>query len=79
MEAILTSSHDNIGDMTNEQDKWRDNWKSWEWNETSEDSYLRTSPKLKSLQDLSIRVNPEVSEEVMHHAGLWVDGGLHLH
>jgi hypothetical protein len=28
------------------------------------------SPKLKSLQDLSIRVNPEVAEEVMHHAGL---------
>jgi hypothetical protein len=36
-----------------------------------------TSPKLKSLQDLSIRVNPKVTEEVMHHAGLWVDGGLH--
>jgi hypothetical protein len=31
---------------------------------------LDTSPKLKSLQDLSIRVNPEVTEEVMHHAGL---------
>jgi hypothetical protein len=29
-----------------------------------------TSPKLKSLQDLSIRVNPEVTEEVMHYAGL---------
>jgi hypothetical protein len=29
-----------------------------------------TSPKLKYLQDLSIRVNPEVTEEVMHHAGL---------
>jgi hypothetical protein len=27
-------------------------------------------PKLKSLQDLSIRVNPEETEEVMHHAGL---------
>jgi hypothetical protein len=38
----------------------------------------RISPKLKSLQDLSIRVNPEVTEEVMHHAGLWVDGVLHL-
>jgi hypothetical protein len=31
---------------------------------------LGTSPKLKSLQDLSIRVNPEVTEEVMHYAGL---------
>jgi hypothetical protein len=29
-----------------------------------------TSPKLKSLQDLSIRVNPEVTEEVMHHDGM---------
>jgi hypothetical protein len=29
-----------------------------------------TSPKLKSLQDLSIRVNPEVTEEVMHYAGM---------
>jgi hypothetical protein len=37
-----------------------------------------TSPKLKSLQDLSIRVNPEVTEEVMHHASLRVDGSLHL-
>jgi hypothetical protein len=37
-----------------------------------------TSPKLKPLQDLSIRVNLEVTEGVMHHAGLGVDGGLHL-
>jgi hypothetical protein len=37
-----------------------------------------TSPKLKFLQDLSIRVNLKVSEEVVHHAGLWVDGGLYL-
>jgi hypothetical protein len=29
-----------------------------------------TSPKLKSLQDLVIRVNPEVTEEVVHHSGL---------
>jgi hypothetical protein len=31
---------------------------------------LGTSPKVKSLKDLSIRVNPEVTEEVVHHAGL---------
>jgi hypothetical protein len=37
-----------------------------------------TYPKLKYLQDLSISVNPEVTEEVMHHAGLRVDGSLHL-
>jgi hypothetical protein len=29
-----------------------------------------TSPKLKSLQDLSIWVNPEVTEEVVHHTYL---------
>jgi hypothetical protein len=37
-----------------------------------------TSRKLKSLQDLIIRVNPEVTKEVMHHADLCVDRGLHL-
>jgi hypothetical protein len=37
-----------------------------------------TSPKFKSLQDLSIRIHPEVTEEVVHHAGLRVDGGLPL-
>jgi hypothetical protein len=31
---------------------------------------LSTSPKLKSLQDLSIKVNLEVTEEVVHDAGL---------
>jgi hypothetical protein len=31
---------------------------------------LSTSPKLKSLQNLSIRVNPEVTEEVVHHVDL---------
>jgi hypothetical protein len=29
-----------------------------------------TFPKLKSLQDLSIRVNPKVTKEVVHHADL---------
>jgi hypothetical protein len=29
-----------------------------------------TTPKLKSLQDLSIRVNPDVTEQVVHHPGL---------
>jgi hypothetical protein len=29
-----------------------------------------TSPKLKSLQDLSTRVKPEVTEEGRHHDGL---------
>jgi hypothetical protein len=29
-----------------------------------------TSPKLKSLKDLSTRVNPKVTEKVMHHPSL---------
>jgi hypothetical protein len=29
-----------------------------------------TSPKLKFLQDLSIMVNPKVTEDDVHHAGL---------
>jgi hypothetical protein len=29
-----------------------------------------TSPKLKSLQDLNIRVNPKVTQDVMHHTSL---------
>jgi hypothetical protein len=29
-----------------------------------------TSSKLNFLQDLSIRVNPEVTEEDVHHVGL---------
>jgi hypothetical protein len=31
---------------------------------------LGISSKLKSLQDLSIRINAEVTEKVVHHAGL---------
>jgi hypothetical protein len=36
------------------------------------------SPNFESLQDLSIRVNTEVDEEVIHHASLGVDGCLHF-
>jgi hypothetical protein len=38
-----------------------------------------SSPRLKSLQDLSIRVTLEVTGEVMHLASLRVDGSLHLY
>jgi hypothetical protein len=36
-----------------------------------------TSPELKSLQDLSIRVNPEVTEEVVHHPSLESSNPFH--
>jgi hypothetical protein len=29
-----------------------------------------TSPKLKSFLDLTIRINPNVTKEIVHHAGL---------
>jgi hypothetical protein len=29
-----------------------------------------TSPKLESMQELSIRVNPEVTDVVVHHADM---------
>jgi hypothetical protein len=71
MEAIHTSTHDDssgtasetsdkiIGKTGNKMRKARTH--TWA---------PGTSPKLKSLQDLSIRVNPKVTEEVMHHDGL---------
>jgi hypothetical protein len=37
------------------------------------------SPKLKSLQDLSIRFEAMLTEEVVDDAGLWVDGGTQHH
>jgi hypothetical protein len=35
-------------------------------------------PGHPTSQDLSIRINPEVTEEVMQHAGMCVDGCLHF-
>jgi hypothetical protein len=80
MEAIHTSTHDDSSGTANEiSDKI--NGKSG--NETRQArTHTRapgTFPKLKYLQDLSIRVNPEVIEEVVHHASLRVDGSLHHH
>jgi hypothetical protein len=37
-----------------------------------------STPKLKSLQDLSIRINVKVTEEIVDHIGLWINGGKHL-
>jgi hypothetical protein len=37
------------------------------------------SPKLKSWQDLSIKFNTKVIEEIIHRTGLGVDGCLHFH
>jgi hypothetical protein len=37
-----------------------------------------SSPKLKSLQDLSIRIKAKVTEETADHIGLRVNGGPKL-
>jgi hypothetical protein len=71
MEAIHTSTHDDNGGTANEiSDKINEKT-------GNEMRQVRThiwapgiSPKVKSLQDLSIMVNPEVIEEVVHHASL---------
>jgi hypothetical protein len=41
-------------------------------------TYPGTSPKLKSLQDLSIKTKAKVTKETIDHVGLWVDGGMKL-
>jgi hypothetical protein len=41
--------------------------------------HLGSSPKLKSLHDLSVRIEGKVAEEAIDYVGLWVDGGAQLH
>jgi hypothetical protein len=71
MEAIHTSTHDDSNGTANEtSDKITRKTKNKMRQARTHTWTPSTSPKLKSLQDLSIRVNPEVTEEVVHHAGL---------
>jgi hypothetical protein len=38
-----------------------------------------SSPKLKSLHDLSVRIKAnKVAEEAINYVGMWVDGGEQL-
>jgi hypothetical protein len=68
MEEIHTSTHvDSSGIASEISDKITRN----ETRQTRTRTWAPdTSAKLKSLRDLIIRVNPEVNEEVVHHAGL---------
>jgi hypothetical protein len=71
MEAIHTSTHDdNSGTATETSDKIPGKTRNETRHTRTHTWAPDTSPKLKSLQDLSIRVNPEVPEEVVHHNGL---------
>jgi hypothetical protein len=79
MEAIHTSTHDDSSGTANKTSDKITRKAGNEIRQARTHTWAPdTSPKLKSLQDLSIRVNPEVTEEVMHHPGLQVDGSLHL-
>jgi hypothetical protein len=71
MEAIHTSTHDYSSSTANETSDKITEKTGNEMRQARTHTWAPgTSPKLKSLQDLSIRVNPEVTEEVMHHAGM---------
>jgi dihydrodipicolinate reductase len=71
MEAIHTSTHDDSsGTAIETSDKITEKTRNEMRQARTHTWAPATSPKLKSLQDLSIRVNPKVIEEVMHHVGL---------
>jgi hypothetical protein len=71
MKAIHTSTHDDSSGTTNEtSDKITGKTRNKMRQARTHTWTPGTSPKVKSLQDLSIRVNPEVTEEVVRHAGL---------
>jgi hypothetical protein len=72
-------THDDSSGTTNEtSDKITGKTRNETRQARTDTSASGTYPKLKSLQDLSIRVNPKVTEEVVHHASLRVDRSLHL-
>jgi hypothetical protein len=71
MKAIHTSTHDDSSGIANETSdkitgKIGNEMRQARTHTWPPDTY----PKLKSLQDLSIRVNPDVTEELVNHAGL---------
>jgi hypothetical protein len=71
MEAIHTSTHDDSNGTTSKTSDKITGKTGNEMRQARTHTWAPgTSPKLKSLQDLSIRVNLEVTEEVLYHAGL---------
>jgi hypothetical protein len=71
MEAIHTSTHDDSSGTPSETSDKITGKTGNEMRQVRTHTWApNTSPKLKSLQNLSIKVNPEVIEEVVHHVGL---------
>jgi hypothetical protein len=71
MKAIHTSTHDDSRCTTSKtSDKITGKTKNEMRQARTHTWSPGTSPKLKPLRDLSIMVNPEMTEEVMHHVGM---------
>jgi hypothetical protein len=69
MDAIHTSTHDDRSGTANETSDKITRKTGNKTRQASTHAWApNTSPKLKSLQDLSIGVNLEVTKEVMHRA-----------
>jgi hypothetical protein len=70
MEAIHTSTHDDRSSTANETSDKITRKIGNETRQARTHTWAPgTSPKLKSLQDLSIRVNLKVIEGVVYHVG----------
>jgi hypothetical protein len=71
MEAIHTSTHDDSSSIASETSGMITGKTGNKLRQARTQTWAPdTSPMLKSLQDLSIRVNREVPKVVMHHASL---------
>jgi hypothetical protein len=71
MEAIHTSTHDDNSGTANETSDKITRKTGNEMRQARTHTWAcGTSPKIKSLQDLSIRDNSEVTAEVVNHASL---------
>jgi dihydrodipicolinate reductase len=71
MEAIHTNTHDNSSGTANEtSDKITEKIGNKMRQARTHTRAPDISPKLKSFQVLTIRVNPKVTEVVVNHVGL---------
>jgi hypothetical protein len=75
MEAVHTSTHDDSSGIPNETSDMI-TWKLG--TKQDKQGLIPGHPAPPPSLNLSIRVNPEVIKEVVHHAGLHFDGSLHL-
>jgi hypothetical protein len=62
--------------ITRQVMKWLEKWGTGQTEQPLVPEHPCYSPKLNSLQDLSIKSEAMVTEEVVDGAILWVDGGM---